>query len=173
MVKHIMENKKKTSLPEKIFRSGVVSWIIVFGVWSLAAFNYDEIFLPSPLETWDALIKIIKDGTLGADILASLSRIGRGWGLAIITAVPIGLLVGHFKHIRWLVEPILSLFRFVPAIALTSLFLMWFGVDDKSRVITGISQENLDNVETWLRTICNDQIDPPLNCVIRNIIFFT
>ncbi len=42
-----------------------------------------------------------------------------------------------------------------------------FGVDDKSRVITGIAQENLDIVETWLRTICNDQIDPPLNCIIR------
>ena len=31
-------------------------------------------------------------------------------------------------------EPILSLFRFIPAIALTSLFLMWFGVDDTSKV---------------------------------------
>ncbi len=42
-----------------------------------------------------------------------------------------------------------------------------FGVNDKSRVITGIAQENLDIVETWLRTICNDQIDPPLPCIIR------
>ena len=40
-----------------------------------------------------------------------------------------------------------------------------FGVDDKSRVITGIA-------ETWLRTICNDQIDPPLNCVIRKKTIF-
>ena len=47
-----------------------------------------------------------------------------------------------------------------------------FGVDDKSRVITGIAQENLDIVETWLRTICNDQIDPPLNCVIRKKTIF-
>ena len=43
-------------------------------------------------------------------------------------------MVGHFKPIRWIVEPILSLFRFIPAIALTSLFLMWFGVDDTSKV---------------------------------------
>ena len=47
-----------------------------------------------------------------------------------------------------------------------------FGVDDKSRVITGIAQEYLDIVETWLRTICNDQIDPPLNCVIRKKTIF-
>ena len=47
-----------------------------------------------------------------------------------------------------------------------------FGVDDKSRVITGIAQKYLDIVETWLRTICNDQIDPPLNCVIRKKTIF-
>ena len=34
----------------------------------------------------------------------------------------------------WLVEPILSFFRFVPAIALTTLFLMWFGVGEESKV---------------------------------------
>ncbi len=53
------------------------------------------------------------------------------------------------------------------AMANTNSGIFIFGVDDKTRVITGISQENLDIVETWLRTICNDQIDPPLNCVIR------
>ena len=36
--------------------------------------------------------------------------------------------------VRWLVEPILSFFRFVPAIALTTLFLMWFGVGDESKI---------------------------------------
>lgn len=68
------------------------------------------------------------------DISASVIRVLEGWLIAMVTAVPLGLIVGHFKIARWLVEPILSLFRFVPAIALTSLFLMWFGVDDKSKV---------------------------------------
>ena len=69
-----------------------------------------------------------------ADIAASVNRVLKGWGLAVVIAVPVGLVVGHFKPIRWIVEPILSLFRFIPAIALTSLFLMWFGVDDTSKV---------------------------------------
>ena len=45
-----------------------------------------------------------------------------------------GLIVGNFRPVRWLVEPILSFFRFVPAIALTTLFLMWFGVGEESKV---------------------------------------
>lgn len=44
------------------------------------------------------------------------------------------------------------------------------GVDDTIRTITGIPEEKLDIVETWLRNICNDLIDPPLTCRIRKIL---
>jgi NitT/TauT family transport system permease protein len=71
---------------------------------------------------------------LWTDIVASVSRSAKGWFLGIIIAVPLGLLVGSFKIVRWLIEPILSFMRFVPAIALTTLFLMWFGVGDSSKV---------------------------------------
>lgn len=130
-------NTKKTGswdLPLKIIKTGIVSWLIVFLFWGLGSLQYDEIFLPSPTETWTAIKELVSNGTLWADIAASVSRVLKGWGLAVVIAVPVGLVVGHFKPIRWIVEPILSLFRFIPAIALTSLFLMWFGVDDTSKV---------------------------------------
>lgn len=130
-----MENKNdKSELNQKILKSGVISWIIILVVWYLGALQYDEYFLPSPLETLQSLIQLIKSGVLFEDIIASISRSAKGWLLGIITAVPLGLLIGHFKPVRWLVEPILTFFRFVPAIALTTLFLMWFGVGDKSKV---------------------------------------
>lgn len=119
---------------QKILKCGVISWIIVIVLWTLGAMQYDEVFLPSPTETLNSLILLIQDGTLWADILASVSRVARGWSFAILTAVPIGLVIGHFQPIRWFIEPILSLFRFIPAIALTSLFLMWFGVGDISQI---------------------------------------
>ena len=43
------------------------------------------------------------------------------------------------------------------------------GVDDKSKVVHGIPRDKLDIVETWLRSICNDLIEPPLDCVIRKM----
>jgi ATP-dependent DNA helicase RecG len=55
------------------------------------------------------------------------------------------------------------------ALANTHTGVILMGVDDKSRAIHGIDLDNLDIVETWLRNICNDLIDPPLNCVIRKI----
>ncbi|MFA7173320.1 MAG: ATP-binding protein [Kiritimatiellia bacterium] len=44
------------------------------------------------------------------------------------------------------------------------------GVGDKTRKISGIPSEKLDVVEGWLRSICNDLIDPPLECVIRKLV---
>lgn len=128
------KNKKLSAVLWKILRSGVVSWAIIILFWGLGSLGYDEYFLPSPRETIDSLVLLAQNGTLWADIAASLSRVAKGWALAIAFAVPLGLLVGNFKPVRWLVEPILSFFRFVPAIALTTLFLMWFGVGEESKV---------------------------------------
>ena len=55
------------------------------------------------------------------------------------------------------------------AMANTASGLIVLGVDDKSREIQGIPQEKLGSVEDWLRSICNDLIDPPLDCVIRKL----
>ncbi|MEN9501271.1 MAG: hypothetical protein RI964_556 [Pseudomonadota bacterium] len=47
--------------------------------------------------------------------------------------------------------------------------LMVFGVDDKTRTVTGIPAEQLDRVETWLTAICTDRIKPPLEVVTHHI----
>jgi predicted HTH transcriptional regulator len=53
------------------------------------------------------------------------------------------------------------------AMANTSSGVFVLGVDDKTHAIVGLPEDKLDGVETWLRGICIDQIDPPLNCRIR------
>ena len=126
--------KNTEGIPSRILKSGIISWIVVITIWGLGSLAYDEYFLPSPKETWDSVLVLIQNGTLWEDIVASLNRFLKGWLLAVSTGVPLGLLVGSFKPVRWLVEPILSFFRFVPAIALTTLFLMWFGVGNESKI---------------------------------------
>ncbi len=56
------------------------------------------------------------------------------------------------------------------AMANTATGIIVLGVDDKSREIEGIPLEKLDIVEGWLRSISNDSIQPPLDCVIRKLI---
>ena len=127
-------NKTKSSAIQKILKCGIISWVAIIALWGIGSLKYDEYFLPSPKETIDSMKELIKDGTLWSDIVASVGRVIKGWLLSIIFAVPMGLIVGNFRPVRWLVEPTLSFFRFVPAIALTTLFLMWFGVGEESKV---------------------------------------
>lgn len=56
------------------------------------------------------------------------------------------------------------------AMANTASGIIVLGIDDKTKAIQGIPSEKLDLVEGWLRSICNDSIDPPLDCVIRKLI---
>lgn len=55
------------------------------------------------------------------------------------------------------------------AMANTASGVIVLGVDDTTREIRGIPLDKLDIVEGWLRSICNDSIDPPLDCVIRKL----
>ena len=55
------------------------------------------------------------------------------------------------------------------AMANTHTGVVLLGVDDKSKAIHGIPRGKLDIVETWLRDICNDLVEPPLDCIIRKM----
>lgn len=43
------------------------------------------------------------------------------------------------------------------------------GVADRTREVLGIPLERIDRVETWMREICNDLINPPLDADINKI----
>ena len=55
------------------------------------------------------------------------------------------------------------------AMANTASGVFILGVDDKTKMITGIPAGKLDTVESWIRDICNGLITPQLFCRIRKI----
>ncbi len=55
------------------------------------------------------------------------------------------------------------------AMANTDTGVFVLGADDTTKTITGIPEEKLDGVETWLRDIVNDLINPPLLLRIRKV----
>lgn len=113
---------------------GFVAWGLLLLVWQTAsALNHTD-FLPGPFETLAGGKEIALNGVLFQYICASYMRIFTGWSLGILGAVPTGLLIGQFRTVRRVLEPIINFFRFVPAIGFLTLFLMWFGVGEKSKI---------------------------------------
>lgn len=56
------------------------------------------------------------------------------------------------------------------AMANTATGVIILGVDDRTKEVVGIPPEKLDVVEGWLQAICNDSIEPPLDCLIRKLV---
>jgi NitT/TauT family transport system permease protein len=119
----------------RVLKTGIVSWIILLAVWQIASKYNDPDFFPSPLKTLEGLKEIVISGVLWDDIKISLQRIVIGWSRGLLIAIPVGLLVGRFKTVKSLIEPIINFFRFVPAIGFLTLFLMWFGVGEESKLV--------------------------------------
>jgi NitT/TauT family transport system permease protein len=115
--------------------SGLVSWAIIFVGWGTISLFYKATFFPSPLETVIGAWELLADGTLVKFSLISLWRVFQGWFLGSVIAVPIGVMIGRSRIIRKIMEPLVDYFRFIPAIAYLTLFIMWFGVGERSKVI--------------------------------------
>ena len=133
-----MNNKNNhliTKVIQSILKSGIVTWILLLAIWQIASqFNSPD-FLPSPLKTWEGFVEIFKKGVLFEDIRISMQRVVIGWLRGLVIAIPIGLLIGRFQVVRWLIEPFINFFRFIPAIGFLTLFLMWFGVGEESKIV--------------------------------------
>ncbi len=115
-------------------KGGAISWLALLVLWQLASLPYSDYFLPGPITVFRNFGQLIRKGVLWTDIVVSVQRAGQGWLLGILLAVPLGLVIGNFEKVRWLAEPFLNFFRFIPVLALTSLFLMWFGVGEESKI---------------------------------------
>ena len=102
--------------------------------WSIWAAGYDPLLLPTPQKVVGAAVELWEGNRLQDDILISLRRVFNGWIIGSAIAVPIGLLAGISKYARAAVDPFIHFFRFIPAIALTSLFILWFGIGEASKV---------------------------------------
>lgn len=130
-----MKNKKKIEkVIDIILKTGIIAWLLLLVIWQFGSRFYSDDFLPGPFTTLSGARKLIENGDLQKDILVSMTRVLKGWGLGVIFAVPVGLCIGHFKKIGMILEPFLNFLRFIPAIGFITLFLMWFGVGEESKV---------------------------------------
>jgi NitT/TauT family transport system permease protein len=94
----------------------------------------NTIVLPDPLATADTGYRMLVDGPLLGDVAVSTQRVGIGFGISLIIAVPLGLAMGTFASIRALFEPAIALIRYAPATAFTMLFVIWLGLGEEPKI---------------------------------------
>jgi NitT/TauT family transport system permease protein len=112
---------------------GVVGLI---AVWYLAVWAQvvDPILLPSPTETFDALWKGMAGGRLGFDFWRTVERTIASTLIAAAIAIPLGIVLGSSERLYRSVEFVVDFFRSTPASAMFPLFLVLFGVGDRTKI---------------------------------------
>jgi ABC-type nitrate/sulfonate/bicarbonate transport system permease component len=94
-----------------------------------------KVLLPPPPEVVAAMMRSIADGSLAGHTGISLLRVLEGFVLALVIAVPVGMVMGNSQVARGLIEPIVELLRPIPPIAMIPLAILWFGIDELSKVL--------------------------------------
>jgi NitT/TauT family transport system permease protein len=112
-----------------------VTVTILIAVWWWASKRSDSILFPSPRETLDSGIELIRNGTLFVDIRASLQRIAIGFVIGSGVGAALGLAIGSSEILRSMLHGPVQFFRFVPAIAWLAPAIIWFGIGETSKVL--------------------------------------
>ncbi len=110
---------------------------VLLTVWSLTVWArvVDPVLLPSPASTFRAMWIGITSGKLGADFLKTIERTISSTAIAAVIAIPLGILLGSSEKVYRSVEFPIDFFRSTPASAMFPLFLVLFGVGDRTKVL--------------------------------------
>ncbi len=116
---------------------GIAGILVFLLIWQLVVQSgwWDTNLLPSPGMVADALGELYKEGLLGGYTYISLYRFGIGYGIAVLLALPLGLLLGWFKGILWFVNPVLQIIRPISPIAWFPFVVLWFGIGDPPAIV--------------------------------------
>jgi len=96
----------------------------------------DQLILPSPLAIVEALFRLAESGDLWRHLAASLFRLALGWAIGTLAGIAFGFLIGMFSIARSIGVPLVAALFPIPKIALLPLFIIWFGIDEPSKVAT-------------------------------------
>jgi NitT/TauT family transport system permease protein len=112
-----------------------LTFVAIVGAWSLAVsvFKIPAYLLPGP---GPVFARLITDASmLWSNALVTLTEIVLGFGLTLVTSIPLGLLIALSPVARQILYPPIVLLQLVPKIAVAPLFLVWLGFGIESKVL--------------------------------------
>lgn len=118
----------------------LVTAVILIGLWFLVTGMgwVKPLFLPPPAAVWGKFVLAVTDGvsnsTLLQHTLASLGRVLGAFFLALVVAVPLGILMGVNRVVRGILDPVIEFYRPLPPLAYLPLIIIWLGIGEFPKV---------------------------------------
>lgn len=102
----------------------------------VSAKSFEKVYpiLPPPSRIPDAFRQLIVHDELLSNTSRSIWLNIQGYLWALLIALPIGFLLGLIPLFRGLFSRQIDALRYLPLSALTSLFIVWFGLEDRMKI---------------------------------------
>ncbi|RYM05555.1 ABC transporter permease [Sporolactobacillus sp. THM7-7] len=133
------QNVRNTSNHKKVKKilSGMIVPIIIAVIWQCIGTLelVTQIVLPTPWDIVLAAKNLLASGLLLTHLKVSFIRAAVGFIIGGGLGLFFGTLVGLSTRSEHLLDPSLQMIRTVPHLAVTPLFILWFGLGDTSKVL--------------------------------------
>ena len=141
----------------------VIGFGSLFAIWHLASvYLLNSILFPPPARVVVKAVELAQDGTLWENASISLQRIALGFFFGSMIGIPLGLAIGSFGIVRRMLEPYTEFLRFIPATALITVAVIWFGIGEGSKIFLIIytTRVHRHHQHGGRRERCGAQQDP-------------
>lgn len=96
---------------------------------------FPPVLMPSLGKIGGTLWTNLIDGTILAHAAATMYRVLAGMALAIVVALPLGILMGRFKPVENFFLPLASALMPIPSLAWVPVFILWFGLGNTVAIL--------------------------------------
>jgi NitT/TauT family transport system permease protein len=113
----------------------VAGFSSLFLIWhACSTWLLNSVLFPPPWQVILKAVELTQEGVLGEQMAVSMMRIFSGFLGGTLIGIPIGLAIGSFTIVRRLLEPYTEFLRFIPATALITVAVIWFGIGEGSKI---------------------------------------
>ena len=115
---------------------GALAWTFVVAVWFIVTRSelLPPLVLPEPVGVVRAVGRLWVEYDLLGNVFMSWWRIAQAFFWCAVVAIPLGLLMGSYRWIFHLVNPIAAPMRSMPITAFLPAFIALFGMDEGMKV---------------------------------------
>lgn len=128
-----MQDQKPGAL-SVIFLFRILFLAAVLLLWAFASARLSSNVVPTPLETWRAAQVLIADGRLMRATGDSLAVYLSGFSLAMLCAVPVGLVMGAFRMLGKTLEVFVFALAATPRVAFIPLIIVLLGLGVEAKI---------------------------------------
>lgn len=107
--------------------------VLFIGVWALTSHNMNWQFIPSPLETLEALQRLTLNGDLSVALAQSLSIFATGLGLAALVGIPFGATMGMVPLVGRTLDVFVYALAATPRVAFIPLIIVLLGLGTEAK----------------------------------------